>query len=97
MVFSAVARHFSKPWAIKIERDTYTGCTANRVADYGKSRIFAAQKRRDTYENRNGPRKDFSGSGFLAVDEITYADGDIDQDDGRESVGTFRQTKRDEV
>ena len=97
MVFSAVARHFSKPWAIKIERDTYTGCTANRVADYGKKPYLRCAKRSDAYENRNGPRKDFSGSGFLAVDEITYADGDIDQDDGRESVGAFRQTKRDEV
>ena len=66
-------------------------------ADNAKCSIFAAQKRSDAYENRNGPRKDFSGSGFFAVDEITYADGDIDQDDGRESVGAFRQTKGDEV
>ena len=45
MVFPTVARHFSKPWAIKNERDTYTGCTANRVADYGKKPYLRCAKK----------------------------------------------------
>lgn len=81
MVFPAVARHFSKTWAMFLEQKPY----------------LRRSQKSDAYENRNGSRKDFTSSGVCAVDEVAYAHGDLDQNDGCESLGAFCQTKRMEV